>query len=290
MLSRVAACAALLLCSPVLAGTDRPPTLKPAIVIAEQEDGLTQQRGTGLENPAADNEASSQWQAYAATPLAPAQSRPTDPPPPAAIDAEPGPFGLETKSVAFGAILSKWSGVEAEIKAGNEVLARCRTGAWCPQAARDFLDIVDAGRMRSGRARIGVINRAINLAIVPTTDLTQWGVPDRWSAPLETFTSRRGDCEDYAIAKYVALKAAGIADQDVRLVIVRNAAPEESHAVVAVRLDAAWIILDNRWLALVRDNEIWRATPLFVLDDNGVRQLVSPAAAATQRDVAPSSL
>ena len=53
-------------------------------------------------------------------------------------------------------------------------------------------------------ARTAALNRAINLAIIPTSDLVQWGVVDRWSAPLETFTTHRGDCEDYAIAKYVA--------------------------------------------------------------------------------------
>ena len=26
------------------------------------------------------------------------------------------------------------------------------------------------------------------------SDLAQWGVLDRWSAPLETFTSQAGDC------------------------------------------------------------------------------------------------
>jgi predicted transglutaminase-like cysteine proteinase len=81
----------------------------------------------------------------------------------------------------------------------RQILARCRKDASsCPLAAQRFLAIVDEGRVRSGRARIGVINRAINLAIIPTSDLVQWGVVDRWSAPLETFTTRRGDCEDYA--------------------------------------------------------------------------------------------
>ena len=72
-------------------------------------------------------------------------------------------------------------------------------------AAKKFLDVIADGRAHDGRARIGVINRAINLAIRPTSDLAQWGVADRWSAPLETLASGRGDCEDYAIAKYVAL-------------------------------------------------------------------------------------
>ena len=94
-------------------------------------------------------------------------------------------------------------------------------------AARRFLAIVDEGRTRSGRARIGVINREINLAIVPTSDFVQWGVDDRWSPPLETFTTGRGDCEDYAIAKYVALTEAGVPPEDVKLVVVRDKTASE---------------------------------------------------------------
>ena len=98
------------------------------------------------------------------------------------------PFGLAAERVSEGEILHKWT---------EEILASCRESASsCPPAAQVFLAIVDEGRARSGRARIGVINRAINLAIIPTSDLVQWGVVDRWSAPLETFTTRRGDCEE----------------------------------------------------------------------------------------------
>jgi predicted transglutaminase-like cysteine proteinase len=116
-----------------------------------------------------------------------------------ALTPEATPFGLAAERVSEGEILSKWTGVESEIRKDGQILARCRKDASsCPLAAQRFLAIVDEGRARSGRARIGVINRAINLAIIPTSDLVQWGVVDRWSAPLETFTTRRGDCEDYA--------------------------------------------------------------------------------------------
>ena len=200
------------------------------------------------------------------------------------------PFGLAAISVTGGNVLTKWRGVEAAIRADNKVLAHCRDGAErCPAAARNFLAIIAQGRARTGRTRIGVINRAINLAIEPMSDLAQWGVPDRWSPPLETFTTGRGDCEDYAIAKYVALTAAGVAPEDVKLVIVRNTALGEDHAVVAVRLDGAWIVLDNRWLTLVADNEMEQAIPRFVLDGDGVRQFVRPALVASRRAATPAS-
>jgi predicted transglutaminase-like cysteine proteinase len=198
-----------------------------------------------------------------------------------ALTPEATPFGLAAERVSEGEILSKWTGVESEIRKDEQILARCRKDASsCPLAAQRFLAIVDEGRARSGRARIGVINRAINLAIIPTSDLVQWGVVDRWSAPLETFTTRRGDCEDYAIAKYVALRAAGVAPQDIKLVVVRNVDISENHAVVAVRIDSAWVILDNRSLALAPDREIWRATPVFEIDEDGVRQFLTPTANA----------
>lgn len=232
-------------------------------------------------------------------PIEPHERPPTlaklDPAPPPAplapLPAVPAPFGLATVPLTFGNVLSKWAGVEADIRAGNDVLARCGDDAQpCPQAARKFLAIIAEGRAQSGLARIGTINRAVNMAIEPMSDMAQWGVPDRWSAPLETFTTGRGDCEDYAIAKYVALTAAGVASQDVKLIVVRNTAANEDHAVVAVRNAGEWIILDNRWLKLVKDVAMPKAIPLLVLDETGVREFLPPAAlAASQRAPAPAS-
>jgi predicted transglutaminase-like cysteine proteinase len=199
---------------------------------------------------------------------------------PEAASAEP--FGIDVVPVTGGELSTKWNGVIADIRAESSVLARCGDAATaCPAAAQTFLDIVAQGRMQEGRARIGVVNRAINLAVRPTSDLAQWGVADRWSAPLATLTSGRGDCEDYAIAKYVALIAAGFAEDDVRLVIVRDAAVGEDHAIVAARLDGNWIVLDNRRLALVTDAEVQHVVPLFVLDHDGVRQFTPALIAGT---------
>jgi predicted transglutaminase-like cysteine proteinase len=127
---------------------------------------------------------------------------------------------------------------------------------------------------RSGRVRVGLINRAVDLAIGPVSDEAQWGVSDHWSAPFETIRSGRGDCEDYAIVKYAALVAAGISKDDVKIVILKNAFPNEDHAVVAVRVDGQWLILDNRTLTLVRDMDLTRAVPELLLDHEGVRRFV----------------
>jgi predicted transglutaminase-like cysteine proteinase len=176
------------------------------------------------------------------------------------------PFGLDTAPVTTGELLANWSGVQAAIRDEREILERCREiENLCPVAAKKFLAIIAIGRAREGRARVGVINSAINLAIRPMHDT-------RWNAPLATLTAETGDCKDYAILKYVALREAGVAADDVRLVILRNLAVGEDHAVVAVRLDGTWTILDNRWQALVEDTQMRRMIPLFILDQEGVKQ------------------
>ena len=199
------------------------------------------------------------------------------------------PFGLNAVPVTSGGVATKWSGVVADIRAESAILAECRDDASrCPPAAQKFLAVIADGRARSGRARFGVINRAINLAIAPMSDLAQWGVPDRWSAPLETLTTGRGDCEDYAIAKYVALREAGVPEDEVRLVIVHDLAVGEDHAVVAAYLEGKWIMLDNRRLVMVEDVEMSGVVPLFVLDHEGVKQFARTMIADAPATMPPS--
>ena len=215
---------------------------------------------------------------------------------PAPAAAEP--FGLKALPVTGGALAAKWSTVIADMRAESDVLARCRDHSRpCPPAAQKFLAIVAEGRAHDGRARIGIVNRDINMAIRATSDLAQWGVPDRWSAPLATFTTGRGDCEDYAIAKYAVLTAAGVAEDDLRLVIVHDLTIGEDHAVVMVRFSASWIVLDNRWLTLVEDSDMRRVVPLFVLAHDGVKQFAQiavadrrPAPAPAEAAAAPGAL
>ena len=183
-------------------------------------------------------------------------------------------FGMDTEPVAEGALLDKWRRVQADITKDLEVVTQCQAGKPCPAPAQRLIRLSLEGYGQSGRARVGVLNRAVDLAISPVSDEIQWGVPDHWGDPLETLHSSSGDCEDYAIVKYAALLAAGVSKDAVKIVVLRNRLPNEDHAVVAVRVDDQWLILDNRTMALVRDLDVKRAVPEFVLDDQGVSRFV----------------
>src|SRR5712671_23974 len=183
------------------------------------------------------------------------------------------PFGLSTATVTKGAVLEKWLNLEREVDDERLVLRMCEENrASCQsRAALQLLAIVDSGRTLEGRARLGTINRAINLILKPVSDLALYGAEDVWSPPLATLAIGAGDCEDYAIAKFVALQEAGVPPDDLRIVILRDDLREEDHAVVAARLDGNWLMLDNRHMAMVEDHDVRRYRPVFLVDRDGVK-------------------
>jgi predicted transglutaminase-like cysteine proteinase len=175
-------------------------------------------------------------------------------------------------------VAAKWLELQSRIRTEQETLATCRSGnSGCPDTARKFLSMIELARAKEGRARVGEINRAVNLSIKPMSDLAQHGVADHWSAPLATLTAGAGDCEDYAILKYVALHEAGIDADDLQLMLVRDLKRNALHAVLLVRLDQEWVILDNRMLIMLNVLEARYYYPLFVLNHRGVRDAASTA-------------
>lgn len=193
--------------------------------------------------------------------LAPAEQTLQDDP----VRTGRGPFGLG--AAHSGAISAKWRSLQPAIRVEARILALCRTDSRiCSPGTSRFLAIIEAARARTGRARVGEVNRAVNLAIRPVSDLAQFHVPDVWTTPLMTFASGAGDCEDYAIAKYVALRESGMDADDLRLVIVHDRTVHEDHAVAAARVDGRWLILDNRHMMLLPDTQISNVTPLLALD------------------------
>ncbi len=124
--------------------------------------------------------------------------------------AEPESIWQQAAAAILGETSAKWAELQTRILADKATLAACRSGDRpCPEAARRFLAIVENARQRQGRARLGEINRAINMSIRPVSDMVQYGVEDYWASPLTSIGNRAGDCEDYAIAKYVALEEWG---------------------------------------------------------------------------------
>jgi predicted transglutaminase-like cysteine proteinase len=202
-----------------------------------------------------------------------------DPMPPAAATPDrANPYGLETYLAPPGALWTKWRKVRADIDAAAPALKRCREDfRRCSPAARRFVAVVKQAARAEGRARLAIVNRRINAAVTYTSDIDQWQRDDVWSAPLAanksgSFDTGKGDCEDYAIAKYAALREAGVAAADLQILVVKDTAAGNDHAALAARVEGQWLILDNRWSRLLEENEAAFFTPLFALDAEGVKR------------------
>src|SRR5713226_1950986 len=186
------------------------------------------------------------------------------------------PFGLFTFRAPEGLLSRKWRGLESDIIKEEKVLERCRADASdCPSYAAQFLRLINAVKSKSGRAQLEEANRGVNAAIRFVTDFVQYGEADRWSAPLATFATAKGDCEDYAIAKYVALRDAGFPSDDLRIVMGRDRTIRQDHAVLAARLDCRWLILDSQRSELIEDSRVRDLTPVFAIDHRGVLLLAA---------------
>jgi len=189
------------------------------------------------------------------------------------------PFGLAAFVLPEGLLWSKWRKIEVDIGSEEPILTRClEDQRQCTPAAARFGAIVLDARKARGLAKLELVNQRVNAEIRYKSDSEQWGVADLWSTPLATFATGFGDCEDYAIAKYVALHESGMSVDELRVVLGHDNGRRTDHAVVAARNDRRWLILDNLTQRLLPAAEASHFTPLFAFDGRGVIMLAAPYA------------
>lgn len=80
------------------------------------------------------------------------------------------------------------------------------------------------------------------------SDRAVWGRDDRWTTPAEFIAQGRGDCEDFAIAKFFTLARLGVPESRLRLVYTRIAGEDggaRAHMVVHYDRMGDPLVLDN---------------------------------------------
>ena len=189
----------------------------------------------------------------------------------AADDRPSDPFGNHTIELNKEEPLALiWESLKDQVLLDKAHFHSCiessNTNTDC-EAVSTLMKIVEEARQNQGKALLGHLNRSINLMIK--------AAPGDWTGPLEAITMRNGDCKSYSIAKYAAVRAAGISPDHVRLVIVHDRRHSWDHMVAAVYQNDEWLILDNLTSLLVRDSEKRDYEPTAILDYKGVRRYLS---------------
>lgn len=136
------------------------------------------------------------------------------------------------------------------------------------EVARQDVDAASSlwARRLSGLAeseRLKAVNRYVNSKIAFADDRVQFGQEDVWQPAGETLRRGRGDCEDYAIAKLQLLRAAGISESRLYLVIARDLVRRGEHAVLAVESGGELWILDNGTDEILNAREARDYRPVF---------------------------
>lgn len=88
--------------------------------------------------------------------------------------------------------------------------------------------------------QLNTVNRTINAAVEPATDMDIYGVVERWAYP-----ALKGDCEDYVLLKRRTLIQDGWPASALLVTVVRDEVGD-GHAVLTVRTNRGDLILDNK--------------------------------------------
>lgn len=99
-------------------------------------------------------------------------------------------------------------------------------------------------------------------------DTAIYGARDYWASPAEFIQRDFGDCEDYSIAKYVALRALGWSADSLLIVVIRDHRNSVNHAVLAAKLDGQWHLLDNRSPRILSPAEVPFYQPAYAVNEN----------------------
>jgi predicted transglutaminase-like cysteine proteinase len=145
----------------------------------------------------------------------------------------------------------------------------------------DWRRMLGGARGAGEQEQVRRVNDFFNQRIAFDDDYSLWGQTDYWATPLETMAQRRGDCEDFSIAKYFSLLELGIPVNKLRLVYVRATLPmigggssQQAHMVLAYypRPNADPLVLDNLNKQILPASQRRDLSPVFSFNSAGLWQ------------------
>lgn len=213
---------------------------------------------------------------------------PTDMPTAALPSAAAWPrLARRMAATALGLVLALLPAVAPRAWDGERVVrAAERLSPQAGAEARALVATVNEARRLDEERKLALVNQFFNQHIAFREDTEVWGQIDYWASPLEALNRGAGDCEDYAIAKYFALIAAGVPSPKLRLVYVRAqlggaGGPVQAHMVLAYygQPDAQPLILDNLIGDIRPASRRPDLAPVFSFNAEGLWQGVGPSTA-----------
>jgi predicted transglutaminase-like cysteine proteinase len=179
-----------------------------------------------------------------------------------AMNAPLGKVSQSNQSPA--AMFSKWRTMVERQSSVTGELCETSTTKCLPSKILKKLEKITSNTLME---KIAKVNKMVN-RVSYRSDKKQYGISDYWASPLEFFENGKGDCEDYGIAKYFALRALGVASSNMRLIIAKDDKINDFHAVLSVKVGPQFYILDNRTNRIKADSTLKNLRPIYALNES----------------------
>lgn len=141
-------------------------------------------------------------------------------------------------------LVPQWSRVMQAMKAGKGKLSAVLPATGNGNARAAWKTLRDSAAKDPLMEKLKKVNAFFN-KYPYRLDQEVWGKTDYWATPAE-FAEKSGDCEDYAISKYYALREMGIEADKLRIVALRDRIRGIGHAVLVVYAEGTAWVLDNQ--------------------------------------------
>lgn len=189
-----------------------------------------------------------------------------DPPAePAALAVPADLFGAGEVAHPPAIDFAKWTETMARYeRERRQERALCDAGDCALVRWREFLETL---RGQDAPAQLRAVNAYFN-KLPYRTDIENYGAEDYWATPRELF-ARGGDCEDYAIAKFLSLRALGWPAERLRVAVVHDNARDLVHAALIAFHGGNAFVLDIEIAEVTDHRQIARYAPIFSISENG---------------------
>ncbi|MFA5942019.1 MAG: transglutaminase-like cysteine peptidase [Sinimarinibacterium sp.] len=159
-----------------------------------------------------------------------------------------------------------------------QAVAQSRYGQGALPTLSDWQNMLDLARAEPVSVKLSRVNEFFNIRTRFEDDIAVWSQDDYWATPLETLVRGSGDCEDFAIAKYVSLMELGIPQNKLRLIYARanlrafGGASSQAHMVLGYYEDPNGepLILDNLSGRISPASARPELTPVFSFNGQGL--------------------
>lgn len=156
--------------------------------------------------------------------------------------------------------------------------AQLKYGGTAAKMVTEVQTLLSGAKTQSEADKLKRVNEYFNRRIAFADDNQTWNNNDYWASPLETIGKGAGDCEDFAIIKYFALKETGVAADKLRLSYVKakiggnQSNITQAHMVLTYYAtpDAEPLILDNLITEIRPASRRPDLVPVFSFNHEGV--------------------